>query len=392
MMKKTLLFHVNYFLAGGIEKVLIELLRALNPDKYRIILSIGFNFGEKEVRRNEIPPYVEVHHLLNHPLLVSTQKKKHTAKLNVLEKALAELVIPPFRKLTMRRQLSKLVAEADVVIDFDTTLAGLHDVFAHKRNAAYIHFSFVHIWSGNKRKANKLAHRLSKYNKVVALCDEMSIETATQYPFLSPRLVTIYNALNTEKVRQMAAEPLGEERLAGRDFVVSVGRLHESQKDFTTLIKAYAHCVRHHHISEALVIVGDGGDRGILERLTIDEGVGARVTFTGFQANPYKYLSRAKVFLFSSRYEGLPTVIIEAMLLGKHVVATACPTGVSELLMHGKAGILTEIGNVEQMSDGLNKLLRSKELQEEFEANRTAFLKHFDTGYMVKEFEEKIIG
>ena len=391
-MKKTLLFHVNYFLTGGIEKVLIELLRALNPYKYRIILSIGFNFGEKEVRLNEIPSYVEVHHLLNHPLLISTQKKKHTAKLNVLEKALAELVIPPFRKLTMRRELRKLVAEADVVIDFDTTLAGLHDVFAHKRNAAYCHFSFVHIWSGNKRKAKKLAHRLSKYNKVVALCDEMRIETATQYPFLSPKLVTIYNALNTEKVRQMAAEPLNDERLTSRDFVVSVGRLHETQKDFTTLIKAYAHCVKHHNISEALVIVGDGGDRASLEQLAASEGVGDRVVFTGFQSNPYKYLSRATLFLFSSRYEGLPTVIIEAMLLGKHVVATACPTGVSELLMHGKAGLLTEIGNVEQMSEGLHVLLHNKQMQEEFEANRTEFLKHFDTGFMVKEFEKKVIG
>jgi glycosyltransferase involved in cell wall biosynthesis len=390
-MKKTLLFHVHSLLAGGIEKVLIELLCALDPDKYRILLSVAYNLGDNEVLKKDLPDYVEVHYLLNHPLLVYTYKKKQTAKIGLVEKLLGELIFPPIRKQQQRKALKRLIRDVDVVIDFDTTLSGFHKVFADKRSAAYCHFSFGHIWSGNVRKRDKLARRLSHYRHVVMLCDEMKEETASLYPFLKPKLVRIYNALDKSRIARMAEEPIGTGVPEGQGYIVSVGRLHEAQKDFTTLVKAYIDCVQRYGIKEYLVIVGYGAAREGLELLAAEAGMSHRVIFTGFQANPYKWIAHAKLFLFSSKYEGLPTVIIEAHLLHKPVIATACPTGVRELLLHGKGGILTTVGDVAEMSDALHRLINDESLQQTFLSNAEGFLHNFDAACMVQEFERLLV-
>ena len=389
---KTILFHVNSFLAGGIEKVLIELLKSLDPAKYRIRLSIGYNFGDKEVLKPEIPDYVEVHYLLSHPLLVHSQKKKKTASISNAEKFLAELIFPLIRKSAQRKALRKLMNDTDVVIDFDTTLASFHKLFANKRSAAYCHFSFGHNWDGDKHKLDKLALRLSYYDKVVMLCDEMKEDTAKMYPALAPKLVKIYNAMDNTALQVKAREPIDESLTQGRPYIVSVGRLHEYQKDFTTLVLAYIECVRTFHIEEDLIIVGYGSARKGLEQLAADAGMIGRIHFTGFQANPYNWMDKASMFLFSSKYEGLPTVIIEAMLLDKPVVATACPTGVRELLQGGKGGILTPVGDIGAMAKAIPKLLGNPALQAQFSQSRKDFLKQFDPAFMVSRVEELLIN
>src|SRR5690606_31586647 len=130
-------------------------------------------------------------------------------------------------------------------------------------------------------------------------------------------------------------------------------RLNETQKDFTSLILAYAKCRRKYKLTENLVIVGDGPDKDKLKVLAANEGVADNVIFMGYQSNPYNWISNAKAFVFSTKFEGLPTVLIEAHTLGKPIVATASPTGIKELLMYGQAGLLTEPGNSDQLCDAI---------------------------------------
>lgn len=371
--------------------MLIELLRAMDEKKYKIRLSIAYNFGEQEVLLSELPDYVEVHHLLNAPWLINAQKKKKTGKIGVFEKLAAELFFPPIRKVRQARALKNLLKDTDVVIDFDTTLAPFYKLFEDKRSAVYRHFGFGHNWKAEKRKLDKLSRRLVHYNRVVMLCEEMKDEAAKMYPFLKPKLTRIYNALNRERIEELAQEPIDAELLKGRPYIVSVGRLHEVQKDFTTLVKAYIDCVNRYKIEECLVIVGYGSARESLEKLAHDAGMSERILFTGFQPNPYKWIANSSLFLFSSKYEGLPTVIIEAMILDKPIVATACPTGVRELLMNGAAGILTEVGNVAQMSEAIHRLLGDAALQNQFSEARKDFLKHFDPTFMIAQVEGLLI-
>ena len=124
--------------------------------------------------------------------------------------------------------------------------------------------------------------------------------------------------------------------------LLGIGRLHP-QKDFATLLRAFAQvrAVR----AARLLILGEGEEREALEALVAELGVAADVALPGFAANPYAYLSRAGAFVLSSRWEGLPTVVIEALACGAPVVSTDCPSGPDEILQGGRLGALTPVGD-----------------------------------------------
>src|SRR5690606_3468906 len=181
---------------------------------------------------------------------------------------------------------------------------------------------------------------------------------AALYPILSHQLVRIYNAVDMQKIQQLAEEKLSlPDYHQQNGYIISVGRIHEAQKDFTTLLKAYADAVKRYRIREGLIIVGKGGDMPMLKTLTTTLGIRERVYFTGLQTNPYKWVKQAKLFVFSSKYEGLPTVLIEAQCLHIPIVATQTPTGVAEILLYGKAGSLIPIGDATAMADAIFELL-----------------------------------
>ncbi len=390
---KTLLFHVNSLLAGGIEKVLIELLSGLDPAKYKIKLSIAHNLGELELLKDQLPAHVSVSYILNSSVLNNTKKKKVLQTISLPEKLFEDLVLPPFKRRLHIKKLTQLIQNVDVVIDFDMTLASYTNLLRHKKTVAYCHFSFSHYWNGNKTKLNKLAGRLSKYKKVVMLCDEMKDNAIRDYPFLAENVVRIYNAVDTSRIKALAEESLGEySHLLQNGYFLSVGRLAESQKDFTTLIRAYATAVKKYSIKESLVIAGAGYSLPALETLAKELGIAEKVVFTGFQENPYKWMKNCKLFLFSSKFEGLPTVLIEALSLSCPVIATATPTGVAETLMHGKAGILIKMGDDNAFAEAIHKLNTDPALQQAFRENAKEILQKFEIQYMVQEFERLIVG
>ncbi len=125
-------------------------------------------------------------------------------------------------------------------------------------------------------------------------------------------------------------------------WIVAAGRL-VPQKDFATLLAAFALVRR---ASQArLVILGEGPEREALGAQAARLGLSSAVTFAGFQANPYPWLARGRVFALSSRWEGSPNVLAEAMALGVPVVATDCPSGPAELLAGGRLGRLVPVGD-----------------------------------------------
>ena len=298
---------------------MIDLLQALDPAKYRIKLSIGYNLQELEILKDRIPQHVEICYIIDDPKLSFAKKKKAAGDIALLAKLYGEVILPIFQKQVWRKRIQEITQDADVVIDFDTTLAPYHTLLQGKKTIAYSHFSLAHYWeeNANVSRRNKLANRLSHYDTIITICDEMKEEAATMYPELKSKLVRLYNALDFDKIKTLSVEGIeGFDTLLQKEFFLSVGRLNETQKDTATLIKAYATCVKKYNITEMLVIAGDGPSRKELERLVNAEGLKKRIVFTGFQSNPYKWMAKAKLFLFSSKFEGLPTVLIEALSPG----------------------------------------------------------------------------
>jgi glycosyltransferase involved in cell wall biosynthesis len=139
--------------------------------------------------------------------------------------------------------------------------------------------------------------------------------------------------------------------------LVAVGRL-QMQKDYPTLLHAFAQVRKNRPVR--LLILGEGKERPMLEELIKELGLEQDISLPGFVMNPYAYMARASLFVLSSRWEGLPTVLIEALCCGTPVVSTDCPSGPREILKDGKYGQLVPVGDVDALARAIEAALNNK--------------------------------
>ena len=135
---------------------------------------------------------------------------------------------------------------------------------------------------------------------------------------------------------------------------LAVGRLNP-QKDFPNLLNAFAR-VRKQQPAR-LIILGEGQERQKLATIIDDLGIGEDVSLPGFVKNPYAFMTKANCLVLSSRDEGLPTVLIEAMACGCPVVATDCPSGPDEILDYGTYGSLVPVADFEALAEAMLQTL-----------------------------------
>ncbi len=166
----------------------------------------------------------------------------------------------------------------------------------------------------------------------------------------------IHNPVVTPELLKRAQEPVDHPWLQPGQppVLIAVGRLAK-QKDFPTLLKAFAQ-VRQQRQAR-LMILGEGDDRESLEALAEELGVADQVAMPGFVDNPFAYMSKSAMFVLSSLFEGLPTVLIEAMAVGTPVVATDCPSGPMEILQGGQYGKLTQVGDIDGLAQAIIETL-----------------------------------
>ncbi len=169
----------------------------------------------------------------------------------------------------------------------------------------------------------------------------------------------IYNPAIMPGIREKAQSPLDHPWFQPGEppVLLAVGRLTK-QKDFTTLIKAFA-VVRQSKFTR-LLILGEGPERQMLEALIRQLDLGQDISLPGFVENPYAYMGRASVFVQSSLWEGLPTVLMEALYCGAPIVATDCPSGPREILKNGEIGRLVPVGNYIALAETLVTALDGK--------------------------------
>lgn len=187
---------------------------------------------------------------------------------------------------------------------------------------------------------------------VIAVSRELGDDLQRQG--VSPaRLAVIPNGVDIDAIKRDAQAPVDHPWFTDNapPVVIAVGRL-SPQKDFATLIRAFAAARRVRPMR--LVILGDGpaAERARLTALAQALGVGGDLWLGGYQANPHAFVARAALSVLSSRWEGASNVLIEALACGTPVVATACPTGVREVLTEG-CGKLVPVGDAAAMAKAM---------------------------------------
>jgi glycosyltransferase involved in cell wall biosynthesis len=201
----------------------------------------------------------------------------------------------------------------------------------------------------------------------------------------SDRVSVLPNALDLDRIRRLAAEPIDDLPRDGAPLLVNVARFTYA-KDHATLLQAFAR-VRSLRPS-TLVLVGGGEDEARIRALCTRLDLDGDVVFTGFTRNPYRVLARATVSVLSSRFEGLPNAVIESMALGIPVVSTACPYGPIELLGSGEnRGVLVPVGDAAALAGAIVALLDDEPRRRALAAGGLRYAREFDQHQVAMRYE-----
>ncbi|MEO1530042.1 MAG: glycosyltransferase [Planctomycetota bacterium] len=204
----------------------------------------------------------------------------------------------------------------------------------------------------------------------------------------------VFNPMVSEDIENQSKLPVDHPWLCEREHpvILAAGRL-VFEKGFDTLVKAMAQ-LRDKGVNARLLILGEGVLRPELERLVESYDLGGVVSMPGFDPNPFRFMSRADLFVLSSRNEGLPGVLIQAMACGTAAVSTDCPAGPNEIISEpGENGLLVPVDNVDALAGALSAMI-SKPAEERTrigERGRQA-VQLFRTERVMQNYERALMG
>jgi glycosyltransferase involved in cell wall biosynthesis len=255
------------------------------------------------------------------------------------------------------RALISSMSHANVVAIWASRLAR-----RHTRVIATVHNTMSQSTPQQGRLAGGLwPHLLRTFypwaSAVVAVSEGAADDLARTSGLPRERVQVVYNPVITPAMQALARQSPNHPWFhAGQPPVVlGVGRLTR-QKDFPTLIRAFA-MVRKCRTAR-LMILGEGEERPRLSSLVDELGLAEDVALPGFRENAAAYMSGAALFVLSSAWEGLPTVLIEALAAGTRVVSTDCPSGPREILQNGRLGALVPVGDVSALARAMSEALK----------------------------------
>ena len=202
-----------------------------------------------------------------------------------------------------------------------------------------------------------------KADEVLAVSEGIGNTLISDYGLDQGKLNVIPNPVNIEKLSSQAKAPLPANIPA--KFLLHVGRMNLDHKGQDVSLKAF-HLLRRKYKDLSLIFIGDGPDRkriiNQIEKLNLNDAT----ILTGWQDNVAYFMTHAQVLLLSSRYEGWPNVLVEAMACGCPVVSTDCNTGPKEILGDNEHGLLVPVDDHEAMALAVEKLLFDPKMRKKF--------------------------
>lgn len=345
-LKKKILIRIGSLRHGGAEKVLATFLKNLPKDKYEIDLLLNLYSGKY---LSEIPDWVNVIYL-NKGEMITTNRLQDIPRKAF--RVLYQWIMKRFPKLLYKYILKEK--------KYDIEFAGIHG-FRDEILQSPIKTSKKVMWIHNDLRKTEFHNYTDEeirkffgYDKILVISKHIQkdFENLAKNDDERSRIVRIYNPLDTEEVLRKSQSFTLEKQTSVPTFL-SVGTIFP-QKGFDRLLKVHRKLLDE-GFPHNIIIIGDGYDFQNIKKLRDELGVQETTEMLGFTDNPYPYFRDADFYVLSSRYEGFPTVLFEAITLKKNIIATDV-SGVREMLENGKLGFIVE-NTEEGIYEGMKKAL-----------------------------------
>ena len=165
-----------------------------------------------------------------------------------------------------------------------------------------------------------------------------------------------------------------------------MGRLTR-QKGFDVLLRAFARC-HPQNLQWSLIILGEGEERGRLEALAVQLGIESAVRLPGYVPDASRLLRDGDLFVLSSRYEGFPNALLEAMACGLAVISTDCPSGPGEIVRHGVDGLLIPPEDVDALSIAMRQLIATPDDRKRLGSRAVEVVERFSLTSVMRSWDE----
>ncbi|AFR35616.1 glycosyltransferase [Riemerella anatipestifer] len=373
--KKKLLIRIGSLRHGGAEKVLVTFLKNLPPDKYEVDLLLNLYSGKY---LQEVPSWVNVLYL-NKGEMITTNRLQ-----DIPQKAFRVIyqgILKKFPKL-----LYHFILKGK---KYDIELAAIHGFRDEVLNSPLKQSKKI-IWIHNDLRKTEFHNytddeirKFFGYDKIMVISEyiQKDFESLAQSETEKNKIVRIYNPLDTQEIlNKSKVEELSKPMLP---TFVSVGTVFP-QKGFDRLLKVHKRLLDE-GLPHRVQILGDGYDFDNIQKLKTELGVDDTVDMLGFTDNPYPYFKNADFYILSSRYEGYPTVLFEAITLRKNIIATDV-SGVREMLLDGELGFIVD-NSEEGIYHGMKKALTNPQHFQTYQEK----LKDYQMPFSLTNSVEKIM-
>lgn len=371
---KRILFLIESLSGGGAEKVLSILLKHIDKTKFDITLCTIVDTG---IYAEEVKRYVKYTSILG-----NLQKK------NLLGKILYKILYLFIYRILSPQLIYTLLIPKGNDIEIAFVEGFCTKILSHSSNKKAKKIAWVHTdlinnhWITSVYK-NKQEEKKSyqRYDKIIGVSNTATNTIKQLYNVNNA--ITLYNPIENDNIRKRANEPIALPPKVQAVRMVTIGRF-VPQKAYDRLLRVIKHLYEDGYSIE-LWILGDGEQRPILEEYINTYSLSKIVTLWGFQKNPYPYLKHSDIFVCSSISEGYSTAVNEALILQLPVITTAC-SGMDELLLNGKCGLITN--NTEKdLYFGIKKCLDHSDILSTYKIQIKQRNKEFELSNRISQIE-----
>lgn len=359
----NILFFIESLSGGGAEKVLRNLVNAMDQTKFCITVQTLY------------PENVEKYLALGIRYKHCYPAKNRINELRMRAEAAAGLTYP----LHIRDEYDIEVAYLEC--GSTKILAGSTSRTARK--LAWVHCDLAQKAADPAAFARGTARYYAKFDKVVCVSEDVRRSFVQMYGS-KPEAVTVYNCYDDAQILDKAELPLPDGAAVHRRTCLAIGRL-TNEKGFDRLLRVHARLLAE-GLQYDLWILGEGAGRAALEQYIAAQDLSDSVRLWGFQENPYPFFRAADLLVCSSRYEGFSTAVIEAAILGKPTVTTDC-AGMREILGDSAYGLITE-NSEDGLYAGMKRMLTEPGLLEAYAEKARARGRDFRQEALVRATEQ----